>query len=121
VHEISLAAAVIEQLEKLGAGYPGKRMSCVRLSWGALQAISETAMREAFGILAAEGPFGSAELEITVEPLRARCRGCGGEFRLDASPDACPHCGEGRFDLLPDKPLTLDQVELTDAPAGEAT
>jgi Zn finger protein HypA/HybF involved in hydrogenase expression len=121
VHEIGLAAAVIEQLESLGAEYPGKRICCVRLSWGPLQPISEAALREAFEILAAERPFGSAQLEITVEPLRARCCGCGGEFSLDASPDACPHCRGGRFDLLPDKPLTLEQVELTDAPAGDTT
>jgi Zn finger protein HypA/HybF involved in hydrogenase expression len=78
-------------------------------------------LREAFEILAADRPFGSAQLEIAVEPLLARCCACGGQFSLDESPEACPQCGGGRFDLLPDKPLTLERIELTDAPAGDAT
>ena len=121
MHEISLAAAIIDQLESLGADHPGKRIVGARLSWGQLQPISEAALREAFAILVAEHPFASARLDIIVEPLRARCFRCGGQFSLDESPDACPHCGGGRFDLLPDKPLTLEQVELTDAPAGDTT
>jgi len=120
VHEISLAGAVIEQLNELVAERPGQRITALWLAWSEFQQINETALREAFGILTADGPLAGVRLELNVEQARGRCCKCQQEFVLDQSDYHCPHCQATQFDLVADKPLTIEQIEVDEISDGDA-
>ena len=120
MHEITLADAIIQQLKQLAGGYPGKRLTGVRLACGQYQQINETALREAFEVLAAYENMAGVDLALTVEPARGLCRHCGHEFPLNESDFLCPECSSSRFDLVDDKPLTIEQIELDDPPNGDS-
>jgi len=111
---MSLAAAILEQLEKLTRDHPGKRITRVRLAWGELQQINEYALHEALKLITEDGPMKGVELDLHVEPARGRCTGCGEPYDLVDGEQGCPTCGGRQVELLPDKPLTLEQIELTD-------
>jgi len=113
VHEMSLAAAILEQLEELARDHPGKRITRVRLAWGELQQINEYALREALKLITEDGPMKGVELDLLVEPARGRCSDCGEPYDLVNGEQRCPTCGGRQVDLLLDKPLTLEQIELT--------
>ena len=119
MHEISLADAVIEQLKQLAAQRPGQRITALWLAWSEFQQINETALREAFGILTADGPMAGVRLELSVEQARGRCCQCQQDFALDQNDYKCPHCQATRFDLVADKPLTIEQIEVDEITDGD--
>lgn len=120
MHEISLASAVIEQLKQLAAERPGQRITALWLAWSEFQQINETALREAFGILTADGPLAGVRLELNVEQARGRCCQCHQEFVLNQNDYKCPSCQATRFDLVADKPLTIEQIEVDEITDGDA-
>jgi Zn finger protein HypA/HybF involved in hydrogenase expression len=50
-------------------------------------------------------------LQIEHKPLQGRCRKCGPVFTVDLSKPMCPNCGAEDFELLPDAPLILEEIE----------
>jgi hydrogenase nickel incorporation protein HypA/HybF len=118
---MSLAAAILEQLEELARGYPGRRITRVRLAWGELEQINEYALCEALKLITQDGPMKGVELDLQVEPARGRCTGCGEAYDLVDGEQGCPACGGRQVELVPDKPLTLEQIELTGETERETT
>jgi len=58
-------------------------------------------------------------LEIEHKPLQAKCRTCGIAFAVDMSSMRCTGCQGGDFELMPDAPLVLDEIEFERADDGE--
>jgi Zn finger protein HypA/HybF involved in hydrogenase expression len=92
MHELSLAAELVEACRRRAGGAP---VSLVRVRCATT--IPEAALREAFRLLAADGPLAAAVLEV--EPLEARLRcSCGfagplGEADVVGHLAVCPSCG----------------------------
>jgi Zn finger protein HypA/HybF involved in hydrogenase expression len=51
------------------------------------------------------------KLEIEHKNMQGKCSGCGKQFDFDLTKSACTHCGCQKFDLLPDPPLLLEEIE----------
>ncbi|MFG2308028.1 hydrogenase maturation nickel metallochaperone HypA [Streptomyces sp. NPDC048566] len=131
MHELSIAVAVVEQVEAAlreegrdprGAGGPdavtGRAVEAVTLRVGELAGVVPEALDFAFA-LATEGTAlaGSRLLVDTVEG-RGRCDGCGREAPTGMPPVLwCGECG-ATLTLLAGRELDIVRVVLADGPPG---
>jgi hydrogenase nickel incorporation protein HypA/HybF len=103
----NLVEAIVEEARKRRAKPVSAKMSC-----GELNAVNDEVLRFAFEAVAEGTPCEGVELRIEHKPLRARCRACERTFAVDLSHAQCPNCSNGDFELLPDAPLLLEEIEL---------
>ncbi len=112
MHELSLAAAVMEELERLVQREGARRVARVVLRAGALSGVEPEALRFAFPA-AAEGTCAEgAELVIETEPVQVRCRACGAQTAADPLRLVCGACGGDDVAIAAGADLTLRSAEL---------
>lgn len=92
MHELSLVDELIQECRRRADGRP---VSLVRVRCAAT--IPEAALREAFRLLAADGPLAAASLEVEPLEISLRCP-CGftgpvGESEVVGHLTVCPACG----------------------------
>ena len=117
----SLLAAISDEAAKYNAKPVGAKISC-----GELYAINDEALRFAFEAIAKGTACEGVKLDIEHKPIRGQCKKCNQSFEVElAAPfcdtsqngnplarPRCPKCGSDDFELLPDRPLILEEVEL---------
>lgn len=102
----SLLAAISAEAAKQDAKPVGARISC-----GGLYAINDEALCFAFEAIAKGTVCKGMQLEIEHKPIRGRCRNCNKSFDIEVSRPRCPKCESEDFELLPDAPLLLEEIE----------
>ena len=117
MHEMSLAAALVdiirEEMGKSGAA----RLVMARVRHGALSNVVPDALSLGFEVMTKGTDLEGARLELVEEALLLACGACGREFSPDPSPTAlfapCPFCGEviGHA-VRAGKNLYLDHIEV---------
>ena len=110
----SLVDVILQEAEKQHAKPVRAKMSC-----GELNKINDDVLSFAFDAVAQGTACEGMTLLIEHRPLQAKCRTCGSEFAVDMSNVRCPGCRGGDFELLPDAPLVLDEIEFERADDGE--
>lgn len=112
MHELSIAQALIEQLEAIAADNGVSRVKGVKLDVGLLSGVDHDALQMAFPF-AAEGTVAEgAALEITdIEP-KAVCGACGKESVPEFPFMICGHCGAQDLTVLAGRELVIKSAEL---------
>jgi hydrogenase nickel incorporation protein HypA/HybF len=110
MHETAMAQNLVEVISQEARNYGAKPIRA-KMSCGTLNAVNDDVLAFAFEAVARGTPCEGMQLEIEHKPLQARCRNCGDVFALDLSNTRCPDCGTEDFELLPDAPLLLEQIE----------
>ncbi|HOK65938.1 MAG TPA: hydrogenase maturation nickel metallochaperone HypA [Anaerohalosphaeraceae bacterium] len=100
---------ILEHAEKLKARPVRAVVSC-----GQFNALNEEAMKFAFETAAAGTVCQGMLLQIRQIPLRASCRACRTLFELNLMTPLCPQCRSEDFDIEPDAPLLLEEIEFED-------
>ena len=113
MHELSIATALIEQIEvaldrEEGAG----RASQVLVRVGTLSGVDEEALRMAFPVAAEGTRAADAVLEIETIVAEVHCRAC----EVDSSPDfpffVCEKCGADDVEIISGRDLLLQSIEI---------
>lgn len=119
MHELSIAATVVESAEGVARELGADRVECVTLRVGELAGVVADALRFSFGLVAEGTPLDGAELVIEEVPARARCGGdggCGGEFPVGSPPALwCPRCERPAVELLAGRELELAEVRVAES------
>lgn len=102
----SLLAAISAEAEKQNAKPVNARISC-----GMLNAVNDEVLCFAFEAVTKGTPFQGMKLEIEHKPMQGRCKSCNESFDIELSHPECPKCRGGDFELLPDAPLLLEEIE----------
>jgi hydrogenase nickel incorporation protein HypA/HybF len=102
----SLLAAISEEAKKQNARPVSAKISC-----GMLNAINDEALCFAFDAIAKGTSCEGIKLEIEHKLMQGQCKKCSEHFEVKLSRPKCPKCDGEEFDLLPDAPLLLEQVE----------
>jgi len=100
MHEASLIASLLRQVDELAAQNGGGRVDQVRIEVGPLAGVEPLLMREAFERLRVGTSSAEAELVIDAVGLTCRCRRCRRDYVTDALRFDCPLCGCGDVDVL---------------------
>jgi len=109
VHEASIITSLLRMAT---ARVPdGAVLQRVHVRIGALTGLSPDSMRFYFDVMRP----GSAELEVTVEPLRAVCAACEGQSTVPDMVAACPLCAAPGLAYENGLELDLVAIEVADA------
>ncbi|HEY5833393.1 hydrogenase maturation nickel metallochaperone HypA [Streptomyces sp.] len=116
MHELSIAAAVVESAEAVARELGADCVEGVTLRIGELAGVVADALRFSFGLVAEGTPLHGAELVIEEVPARALCGGtggCGTEFAVGSPPGLwCPRCARPAVELLAGRELELAEVRV---------
>ncbi len=111
MHEMSLAMAVIDQVEHAAAENGATAVSAVRVQVGELAGVVGDALRFSFSLACAGTVLEGAELLTEDVPGRARCAPCATGWDTGMPPKlCCPACG-GAAELLSGRELQITGVQ----------
>ncbi|MFF7245631.1 hydrogenase maturation nickel metallochaperone HypA [Embleya sp. NPDC008237] len=111
MHEMSIAMAVVEQVEAAAARTGERAALSVRLRVGELAGVVPDALAFAFEVARAETVLCDAELVMETVVGRARCAACAVEWAVGVPPDlCCPKCAGATAELLCGRELQILDV-----------
>jgi hydrogenase nickel incorporation protein HypA/HybF len=110
VHELSLSTAILDTVERHAQG---RAVTRVNLTVGTLRQVVPDSLDFYFGIVARGTVCEGAELRQTLIEGRARCDGCGHEWKLDLPLFRCPVCGETARPVAGEEFL-VETIEVSD-------
>ena len=112
MHELSIAQALVEQVEAAAAKEQAIRVTRVVIAVGALSGVEPEALRSIFPLVAEDTVAAGAELVIEQVATRVKCRACGHEAQTDAAFIGCAACGSRDVELSAGRELNIKTVEL---------
>lgn len=110
MHEMMVAQSLIQIISDEAAKHNGRPVGA-KISCGTLNPVNDEALRFAFEAIGKDTPCEGLKIDIEHKPISARCKHCGSEFLVDLSRPACSSCGDESFELLPDAPLLLEEID----------
>lgn len=115
MHEMSIALAVVEQVEQAARAGGATGVAGVRLRIGELAGVVPDALSFCFELACAGTLLEGAELEAEQVPARARCGPCADEWAVGMPPQlCCPRCGTATAGLLSGRELHIAAVRWAD-------
>jgi len=121
MHELSIAASVVDAVTDSLAKYPGAKVLEVRLRVGELAAVVEDSLQFCWGIATEGTGLAGSRLAVTAVPVTVHCAACGAEGKLKSLQEfRCPHCGEPASDLRGGRELEIESVEIEETKESKA-
>jgi len=114
MHELSLADALVRQVEELLKREGACRALSVTVSIGRLSGVDREAFEFAFPMVAADTPLASTRLVVKEEAARLHCNGCGQESGAQLPLLVCEHCGSTDVEIVSGRDFLLESVEIPD-------
>ena len=111
MHETVVAQSLLETILTEAKKQNAKPVSA-KVSCGVLNAINDEVLRFAMEAIAKNTACEGMKLEIEHKPMQGRCKNCDEVFDVDFHRPRCTKCGGEDFELLPDAPLVLEEIEL---------
>jgi hydrogenase nickel incorporation protein HypA/HybF len=108
MHELSLASAVIDTVERHAAG---RRVTAVCLKVGHLRQVVPASLEFYFGHVARGTVCEGARLEYELIPARLRC-GCGHECVLDGIDFRCSACGAAGAKVVSGEEFLVESIDV---------
>ncbi|MFJ9419891.1 hydrogenase maturation nickel metallochaperone HypA [Streptomyces sp. NPDC101227] len=117
MHEMSIALAVVDQVESAARPDGARSVDSVRLQVGELAGVVPDALAFSFELACAGTVLEGAELIVEPVPARARCGPCTNTWPVGMPPHlSCPACGGASTELLSGRELGIVSVSWHDAP-----
>ncbi|MFE5970364.1 hydrogenase maturation nickel metallochaperone HypA [Streptomyces sp. NPDC056463] len=121
MHEMSVAVAVVDQVEAAARSRGAVGVSSIRLDVGELAGVVDDALVFCFELACAGTVVEGAELITRTVPGLARCAPCAEDWPVGMPPRLlCPGCGAAADELVSGRELQIREVLWTDPEtAGE--
>jgi hydrogenase nickel incorporation protein HypA/HybF len=114
LHELSIAAAILDRVAAEAARYAGARFTKVGVRVGELSGVDPEALSFGFKALTMESPWERLKLEIEYCPRVQRCQRCQHAFPSANYETECPKCGAADTILVAGEELDIAFVETED-------
>jgi hydrogenase nickel incorporation protein HypA/HybF len=114
VHELSIATALVDQVEEVRSSHDGQKVAAVGLRIGTWRLVVPESLTFYYEALTRGTPLEGSRLEIETVTAQARCQKCGEVFAVEGAWVVCPICAGVGGDLLSGQELDLVSVELED-------
>ena len=122
MHELSIAASIVDAVTESAAAYPGARVKEVRLRVGALASVIEDSLQFCWGITVEGTPLAGSKLVVHIQPVVTHCDACGQDGELASLQSfRCPHCGEPATDLRQGRELEIESIEIDEPEQVDST
>jgi hydrogenase nickel incorporation protein HypA/HybF len=110
VHELSLAGAVIDTVERHAAG---RRVTAVHLRIGYLRQVVPASLQFYFEHVARGTVCDGARLEQELVPAALRCA-CGHAWTLEGLAFRCPACGAADAQVVSGEELLVESIDVVE-------
>ena len=110
MHETMVAQNLLVTISAEAAKQNAKPVNA-RISCGKLHAINDELLVFAFEAIAKGTDCEGMKLQIEQKPIRGLCKSCNRSFDVELHRMHCTQCGSEDFELLPDAPLVLEEIE----------
>ena len=121
MHEMSVALAVVEQVDRAARRHDAVAVERVVLRVGELAGVVPEALAFCFELACAGTVLAGARLETETVAGRARCGGCGHAWPTGLPPQlCCPSCGSVDTELLAGRELEIGSVHWAEPAAAGA-
>ncbi|MFJ9575411.1 hydrogenase maturation nickel metallochaperone HypA [Streptomyces sp. NPDC101191] len=121
MHEMSVALAVVDQVETAARSRGAEGVRSIRLEVGELAGIVADSLRFCFELACAGTVAEGAELITHTVPGTARCAPCSRVWEVGMPPHLlCPDCGGASVELVSGRELRIREVHWTDPAASGA-
>ncbi|MFD8208910.1 hydrogenase maturation nickel metallochaperone HypA [Streptomyces sp. NPDC059695] len=115
MHEMSLAVAVVDQVETAARSRGAVGVSSIALDVGELAGVVADALAFCFELACAGTVVEGAELTTRTVPGTARCAPCDEVWPVGMPPDLlCPGCGAAADGLVSGRELRIREVRWAD-------
>lgn len=114
MHELSIAAALVEQLESALQREHALKVLTVTLGVGRLSGVEPEALDLAFPVAAEGTAAQGARLVINVVAAAVQCEDCGQRAAIEDVYPICPGCGSLSVSIVSGRDLILKSVEMED-------
>jgi len=113
MHELSIAANIVEAVNESVSRYPGAHVREVRLRVGALASVIEDSLQFCWGVSIEGTPLEGSKLVVNILPVLVQCAACGRQGELGSLQSfRCPYCGEPASDLRQGRELEIESIEI---------
>ncbi len=112
MHELGIAASIVECVETETKRRPGSHISKVGIKLGELSGVDADALQFGFECLVKDTDLEPLVLEIEAIPRMQRCPKCGNEFRMTDYNPQCPGCGEFMTQCISGEQLDIAYMEV---------
>lgn len=93
MHELSIAAYLLEAVDAHARGLGAERVRAINLLVGERAGIMDDSLRFSFELLATETLAEGAQLNVRRTPMLFRCAACDDEYEPGIANFRCPVCG----------------------------
>jgi hydrogenase nickel incorporation protein HypA/HybF len=114
MHELGIAASVLQEAQKEAQRHPGTRLRKIRVRVGELSGVNPEALSFSFEVLVRDARLEPLELDIETCPRRQRCPACQQTFRAADYDLRCPACGNAETEFAGGDELELASLEMED-------
>ncbi len=116
MHELSIAADIVDTVTESLAAYPGARVAEVRLRIGVLAAVIEDSLQFCWEITTQGTALEGTRLAVSTLPVVVRCAKCKEDVELEGVQSfRCPRCGEPAAEIRQGKELEVEAIEIEEA------
>jgi len=112
MHELGIAASILESVEKEAQRHPGKHISTVGVKIGELSGVDAEALQFGFEVLVKDTPWEPLALQLELIPRVQRCSKCEYDFRMTDHDPRCPLCGEFATVCISGEELDIAYMEV---------
>lgn len=112
MHELSVAQALVDQVEEIVRERGAARASGIRVRVGPLSGVVSDLLASAFPLAAAGSVAANATLTLVESPVRVHCQTCGAQTEAAANRLLCATCGDWHTQVIAGDELILESVEL---------
>jgi hydrogenase nickel incorporation protein HypA/HybF len=110
MHETVVAQNMIDVVLQEAQKHQKKPVR-ITVSCGQLNALNDEVFGFAFEVVGKGTLCEGVQIDIEHKPLQGQCRDCHKIFDLDIDHALCSACQSDVFQLLPDAPLILEEIE----------
>lgn len=112
MHELGIAASILESVEKEALRHPGEHISKVGVKIGELSGVDRDALQFGFDALVKDTALEPLALDVELIPRVQRCAKCAYEFRMEEFDPSCPLCGEFATECISGEELDIAYMEV---------
>jgi hydrogenase nickel incorporation protein HypA/HybF len=122
MHELAIAESVARTVLEEMQRRSGQKLVAVGLRIGEFSDVVPESLQFGFDVITKGGPLDGVRFHIERTELRARCRSCGEQFRVNDLNFECPVCGSRDIEIVSGRELEIAYLEIDDespATSGE--
>ncbi len=112
MHELSIAQALVTQIETAANEAGSESVKSVKIIVGGLSGVDAEALRMAFPIAAEDSCVANARLDIDEDPAIIACKTCGVRSTPDFPLPICSACDSMDVTIEGGQSLLLESIEL---------